>query len=38
MDAKQRKQAMKAIRDTEWFGDPLPRVKVSPHETFGKAL
>ena len=38
MDAKQRKQAMKAIREAEWWGDPVPTVKASPHNTFGKAL
>jgi peptide deformylase len=38
MDTKQRKQAMKAIRDAEWWGDPIPKVKVSPHETLGRAL
>ena len=38
MDSKQRKQAMKAIRDAEWWGDPIPKVKVSPHETLGRAL
>ena len=38
MDAAQRKRAMKAIREAEWWGDPIPRVRVSPHETFGRAL
>ena len=38
MDPAQRKLAMKAIREAEWWGDPIPRVKVSPHETFGRAL
>ncbi|MFC5182231.1 peptide deformylase [Actinomadura harenae] len=38
MDAEQRKAAMKAIRQAEWFGDPVPQVKVSPHRTAGKAL
>ena len=38
MDQAQRKLAMKAIRDAEWFGDPIPRVKVSPHETLGRAF
>jgi peptide deformylase len=38
MDSKQRKQAMKAIREAEWWGDPIPKVKLSPHETLGKAL
>ncbi|KAB2343016.1 peptide deformylase [Actinomadura rudentiformis] len=38
MDPEQRKAAMKAIREAEWFGDPVPVVKESPHRTFGKAL
>ncbi len=33
MDPGQRKAAMKAIREAEWWGDPVPRVRVSPHET-----
>jgi peptide deformylase len=38
MDPAQRKLAMKAIRAAEWWGDPIPQVKTSPHETFGRAL
>jgi peptide deformylase len=38
MDQAQRKLAMKAIREAEWWGSPMPQVKVSPHETFGRAL
>ena len=38
MDPAQRKLAMKAIREAEWWGDPIPRVRVSPHETLGRAL
>ncbi|GAA0557062.1 peptide deformylase [Actinomadura livida] len=38
MDPEQRKAAMKAIREAEWFGDPVPVVKESPHRTFGKAI
>jgi peptide deformylase len=38
MDSAQRKQAMKAIRDADWWGDPIPRIRVSPHETLGRAL
>jgi len=38
MDQAQRKLAMKAIREAEWWGDPIPRVKVSPHETLGRAF
>ncbi|TYK47915.1 peptide deformylase [Actinomadura decatromicini] len=38
MDPEQRKAAMKAIRQAEWFGDTTPVVKESPHRTFGKAI
>ncbi|MBX6767599.1 MAG: peptide deformylase [Actinomadura rubrobrunea] len=38
MDPEQRKAAMKAIREAEWFGEPKPVVKQSPHPTFGKAV
>lgn len=38
MDPEQRKLAMKAIREAEWFGDPVPVVRESPHSTFGRAL
>ena len=33
LDRKQRKLAMKAIREAEWNGDPAPPVKISPHPT-----
>ena len=33
LDSKQRKLAMKAIREAEWFGEPVPEVRVSPHPT-----
>ena len=35
LDADTRKQAMKAIRDSEWFGLEKPAVKVSPHPMNG---
>jgi peptide deformylase len=38
LDEATRKEAMKAIREAEWFGDNAPTVKVSPHPMFGKAL
>jgi peptide deformylase len=38
LDQEQRKAAMKAIREAEWFGDATPVIKDSPHRTFGKAL
>ena len=34
LDPQTRKEAMRAIREAEWFGGP-PRVKVSPHPTRG---
>jgi peptide deformylase len=33
LDKKQRKLAMKAIREAEWNGEPAPQVKISPHST-----
>lgn len=38
LDKKERKLAMKAIREAEWFGDPVPVVRESPHNTFGRAI
>ncbi|MFN8098142.1 MAG: peptide deformylase [Dermatophilaceae bacterium] len=38
LDPQTRREAMKAIRAAEWFGDPAPRVKVSPHATFGLGM
>jgi peptide deformylase len=37
LDAETRKLAMRAIRESEWFG-ATPTVKVSPHPTRGLAL
>ena len=37
LDAETRKQAMRAIRESEWFGAP-PTIKVSPHPTRGLGL
>ena len=31
LDAQTRKEAMKAIREAEWFGEPEPTVRLSPH-------
>jgi peptide deformylase len=38
LDAETRKLAMRAIRESEWFGFQPPQVKVSPHPTHGFAL
>ena len=38
LDGEARKQAMKAIRESEWFGVEKPRVRVSPHATRGLGL
>jgi peptide deformylase len=35
LDPEQRKLAMKAIRETEWGGEPAPVVRLSPHATGG---
>jgi peptide deformylase len=37
LDAAQRKLAMKEIRAAEWFGEPVPVVRASPHATRGEA-
>ena len=37
LDQQTRKQAMAEIRAAEWFGEPVPVVKASPHPLFGKA-
>ena len=37
LDAETRKKAMRAIRESDWFGAP-PTIKVSPHPTRGLGL
>jgi peptide deformylase len=37
LDVAQRKLAMKEIRAAEWWGEPVPVVRASPHPTHGKA-
>ena len=37
LDPATRREAMRAIREADWFG-ATPVVKVSPHPTFGRAL
>jgi peptide deformylase len=38
LDAEQRKAALRAIREAEWANGDAPRVKLSPHDTLGRAL
>ena len=38
LDREQRKLALKAVREAEWAGGPVPQVKVSPHATHGRAF
>ena len=38
LDRETRKAAMKAIREAEWFGEPTPTIRVSPHATQGLGL
>ncbi len=36
LDTETRREAMKAIREAEWYGEPEPQVKVSPHPIRGR--
>ncbi|MEX1210505.1 MAG: peptide deformylase [Candidatus Nanopelagicales bacterium] len=38
LDAATRKEAMKAIREAEWFGQPAPEVRISPHTVSARWL
>jgi len=38
LDVETRKEAMRAIRETEWFGNPEPHVKLSPHRISSRWL
>jgi peptide deformylase len=38
LDRETRKAALRAIREAEWAGEPVPTVRMSPHATFGRAL
>jgi len=38
LDREARKAALKQIRESDWFGENLPAIKVSPHPTYGTAL
>jgi peptide deformylase len=38
LDAAQRKLAMREIREAEWWGEPVPEIRASPHATHGKAF
>ena len=35
LDRETRKAAMRAIREADWFGEPAPTVRLSPHPTNG---
>ena len=38
LDRERRREAMRLIREAEWFGDPALQVRVSPHATNGLGL
>jgi peptide deformylase len=38
LDRQARKEAMRYIREAEWFGEPTPQVKLSPHATNGLGI
>jgi peptide deformylase len=37
LDPQQRKLAMRAVREAEWWGEPVPEIRASPHATGGQA-
>ncbi len=38
LDTDARKQAMRAIRESDWFAEDPPVVRISPHSTFGRGM
>ncbi len=38
LDRERRREAMRLIREAEWFGGAVPQVRVSPHATNGLGL
>jgi peptide deformylase len=38
LDPETRREAMRAIREAAWAGEPVPQVAASPHPVFGRAL
>ena len=38
LDREARREAMRFIREADWFGEPKPQVKFSPHATNGLGL
>lgn len=38
LDPEARREAMRAIREADWFADNPPEVRISPHSTFGRAM
>ena len=38
LDREARREAMRWIREAEWFGEGAPQVKVSPHATHGLGI
>ncbi len=38
LDAETRKEAMRAIREADWFGQQMPEVRLSPHRVSARWL
>jgi peptide deformylase len=38
LDPQARREAMRAVREAEWFAENPPEVRISPHSTFGRAM
>ena len=37
LDRETRKQALRAIREASWAGEPAPEIRISPHASAGRA-
>ena len=38
LDPEARREAMRAIRESDWFAESPTQVRISPHSTFGRAM
>lgn len=38
LDPESRREAMRAIRESDWFAQSPTEVRISPHSTFGRAM
>ena len=38
LDPETRREAMRVIRESDWFAKSPTEVRISPHSTFGRAM